>query len=174
MFRRHWRFIVPLLVQGLLLAAVPAQKFYTRAVGKTVLLKVAPVDPYDLMSGYYMVLSYEISQPPQLRENPKNWPLRQQVYVTLVQAPEGHWDAVGLFDRRPKTLPEGQVFIKGRVEGARIFYGIESYFVPEAMRQIVADDLQKNLAEARAEVKIDPDGNPALMRLRIGDRVYEY
>ncbi len=57
-------FILALTVQAAILAAVPAKQIYTRLTGKTIFIKTAPVDPYSLLSGYYVVLNYEIARPP--------------------------------------------------------------------------------------------------------------
>ena len=65
-----WRFWIPLLLQIGLIAAVPAQAVYTFVTGKTVILQTVPVDPYDLLRGYYQVLSYDISQSNNLEKLP--------------------------------------------------------------------------------------------------------
>ena len=65
-----WRFAVPLLLQTALILAVPAQSAYTYFTGKTVILETRPVDPYDIMRGYYQTLSYKISD----KETLKNLP----------------------------------------------------------------------------------------------------
>ena len=44
-------FIVAVVIQILILVAVPARKVFTKATGKTVVLKVQPVDPYSILSG---------------------------------------------------------------------------------------------------------------------------
>lgn len=58
---RGWRLWVPLLLQTALIGSVPAQAIYTHLTGTTVILQTAPVDPYDLLRGYYQTLSYDIS-----------------------------------------------------------------------------------------------------------------
>ena len=65
-----WRLWVPLLLQIGLIAAVPATAVYTFMTGKTVVLQTAPVDPYDLLRGYYQVLSYDISDRTNLEKLP--------------------------------------------------------------------------------------------------------
>jgi uncharacterized membrane-anchored protein len=44
--KRRWQFWLPLAVQTLIIAAVPAQAIYTSTTGRTVYLKTVPVDPY--------------------------------------------------------------------------------------------------------------------------------
>jgi len=169
--RLNW-FIIAVAVQALVLAAVPARQIYTRQTGTTVILKTAPRDPYDILSGYYVTLTYEIARPKSSdwRRLPKSKP----VWVVLKESDDGIWNADSAHDSRPESMPDGCVVIKGRKKGSRIVYGIESYFIPENARDTVERDLRQNRGQARVEVKIDSFGHAALIRLLIEDRVYEY
>ena len=60
--RKHWSLVVVLAIQLAILAAIPAKKIMARASGATVVLKTAPVDPYDILSGYYVILAYEVQR----------------------------------------------------------------------------------------------------------------
>jgi uncharacterized membrane-anchored protein len=163
-------FIVAVAAQLFVLAAVPAQKIHIRATGKTILLKTAPVDPYSIMSGYYVTLSYEISNPKGIT----GWPEGKPVWVILKEDPNrGIWNFVSVHDKRP-SVPSDCVVIKGKTNGWRIEYGIEAYFIPEEARSKVEQDLRKNSREAKAEVKVDSAGNAAITKLIIQDRVYAY
>ncbi|HYE74982.1 MAG TPA: GDYXXLXY domain-containing protein, partial [Blastocatellia bacterium] len=55
-------FMLAVAVQVLILISMPLSKAYTRATGRSVILKVAPVDPYTILSGYYVTLNYDISR----------------------------------------------------------------------------------------------------------------
>ena len=165
-------FAVAVVAQLLILAAVPAQKIHIRATGKTIILKTAPVDPYSIMSGYYVTLGYEISNPRGLtgwEEGSKGKP----VWVILKEDPNGIWNAVSVHDKKP-AVEKDCVIIKGRISHWRIEYGIESYFIPEDARDKVTDDLRKHSREAKVEVKVDSAGNAAITKLVIQDRIYEY
>jgi uncharacterized membrane-anchored protein len=165
-------FVVAVAAQLFILAAVPAQKIHVRTTGKTILLKTAPVDPYSVMSGYYVRLGYEISNP-KVSDEWKKWPEGKAVWVILKADPNGLWDAVSVHDKRP-AVPEDCVVIKGKTDRWRIKYGIEAYFIPEEARDKVTQDLRRNFKEAKAEVKVDSSGNAAITKLIIQDRVYEY
>jgi uncharacterized membrane-anchored protein len=54
-----------------------------------------------------------------------------------------------------------------------IRYGIEEFYIPEAQRYSIAEDLSRNVDKARVEVKVDGGGHAALQRLIIEDRIYE-
>jgi uncharacterized membrane-anchored protein len=163
------------VVQLAILAAVPAQKIHTRITGTTVILKTEPVDPYSVMSGYYVTLSYNISRLPDNMSGSLDY--HRPCYVVLEPDPEdkfGAWKAVSTHKEYPATVQPGQVVIKGRYDGWRIKYGIEDYYIPEGMRQEIEEALRKNNREARVEVKVASTGEAALVRLLIGDRTYEY
>jgi uncharacterized membrane-anchored protein len=164
------------LVQVLILAAVPGQKMYTLLTGRTVVLRTAPVDPYDILSGYYVTLSYEISR---FANVPGSAAFDGQedgtpLYVVLCQGEDGFWQAESVHPARPDVAAD-RIVIKGRKESWRtIEYGIETYYIPEAARGTIEDDLRRRARDARIEVKVDRFGRAALVRLLIGDRVYDY
>jgi uncharacterized membrane-anchored protein len=83
--RNFW---LALGVQLLLLSSVPAKAIYTLNSGTTVFLQTAPVDPVDLLRGYYQTLGYEISSLNTLAKLPggelkRSLPNGQEVFVTL-------------------------------------------------------------------------------------------
>jgi uncharacterized membrane-anchored protein len=172
MNKRTLWFVIAVAAQLLILAAVPAQKIHTLTTGKTILLKTAPVDPYSIMSGYHVILGYEISNP-KVSTDWEKWSEGKPVWVMLKADPNGIWNAVSVHDRQP-PVPSDCVVIKGKRGHWRIEYGIEAYFIPEESRDKVTQDLRRNSKEAKAEVKVDSSGNAAITKLIIQDRVYEY
>lgn len=174
MNRKLIYFVLAVLVQVIILAAIPAKQVSAKLTGKLITIKTAPVDPYDFLSGYHVVLSYEISSPPGLeelkREHRKNFP----VYVVLKEGDDNIWYAKSIHKTWPKDIPEGCVIIKGKCTYSRIRYGIESYFIPEKHRREIEEDLRKNARQAKAQVKVDKFGNAALIRLLVDSKIYEY
>jgi uncharacterized membrane-anchored protein len=61
----------------------------------------------------------------------------------------------------------------GRYTGWQIEYGIENFYIPETQRGVIEEALRKHPDKARVEVKVDRNGNAALVKLMIEDRVYE-
>ena len=162
-----------LALQMLILLLVPAQKMRTRATGRDVVLKVAPVDPYSLLSGYYVTLGYEVGNRSAFPNHAQADDYGKAVYAILERGNDGVWRPQALSKTLPKNLPEYQIALRGRNEYERIRYGIEEFYIPESQRQTIADDLQKHPDAARVEIKVDSSGNAALMRLRIEERVYQ-
>src|SRR5688500_14580456 len=58
--KRHVAFIAALALQLLILAAIPAQKVLARLRGAPITLKTRPIDPYNILSGYYVTLAYDV------------------------------------------------------------------------------------------------------------------
>jgi len=152
---------------------VPAQKIYTRATGRSVTLKIRPVDPYNVLSGYYVTLNYEIANPDSFA-NSNDAYQGKPVYAILERRADGEWRPVSLSKSYPANLPENRIAIRGSYSYSRIEYGIEEFFIPEDKRAEIEQGLLINRDQARVEIKVDSQGNAALVRLLIGDRVYDY
>jgi uncharacterized membrane-anchored protein len=169
-------FIVAVVIQILILVAVPARKVFTMATGKTVVLKVEPVDPYSILSGYYATLGFDISR---VDAFPNAKGMSQGVsdgawfYAIVEKSDDGTWKPVSLEHELPANLPDNRAALLGRINHGAIRYGIEEFYIPEAQRHTIAEDLSRNVDKARVEVKVDRSGHAALQRLRIEDRIYE-
>ncbi|MBM4102605.1 MAG: GDYXXLXY domain-containing protein [Planctomycetes bacterium] len=165
-------FLAAVIVQLAILALVPAKQIYARATGRLITLKVVPVDPYNILSGHYMTLGYKIAQMP---SDPRQLDGRQiPVYVVLKEDPNKLWVVDSVNKQKPSSIPPDKLLIRGRTSYRGIEYGIEAFFVPEDKREKIAADFRANQNNARAEIKVDRFGNPALIKLLLGDNTYEY
>lgn len=185
-----WRFWAAMLVQSALIVAVPFQSAITYATGQTVTIQTAPVDPYDFIRGYSQTLSFDISRAESLRALPGGRDVFGRsdytdllIYVVL-QAPEADqaegdmpavWEPVAVRLDRPESLLQNQVALKGRYDGGRVQYGLETYYMPEAQR----DDINQQIREVQGsgmqafvvDVKVDDKGNSVPVSLWVdGDR----
>jgi uncharacterized membrane-anchored protein len=172
MLKKTCLFLLAVLFQVLIVAAVPGKQIYARMTGRLITIKTAPVDPYNILSGYYVRLSYQISRPPQeismqdMSEIP--------VYVVLKEDPNKVWIIDSVNTQPPAGVPLDKILIRGMATCTRIEYGIESYYIPEDKRQTIEHDLRNNRDKTYAQIKVDKFGNAALVNLRIGDTIYEY
>lgn len=169
-------FIAAVIIQVLILVAVPARKVFTIATGKSVVLKVRPVDPYNILSGYYATLGFDISRVeafPNASGISHSFSEGDWCYAVVEKGDDGTWKPVSLEHELPDNLPENRVALLGRLNHGVIRYGIEEFYIPEAQRHSIADDLSRNVDKARVEVKVDASGHTALQRLIIEDRIYE-
>ncbi len=190
------RLAIPLLLQSLLICSIPFQSIYALATGTTVVLKTMPVDPYDLLRGYYQVLSYDISSFDTLRNLP-GWAelnrnlgqdtidRNQQVYITLAkvltanpQTPEA-WKPIAIGDKFPIDLSADKIAIKGTSNGSSIIYGLETYYMPEDRK----DNVNEDISQARSsggkrnllvEIKVDNRGLATPVSLWVGSKQYRF
>jgi uncharacterized membrane-anchored protein len=128
------------------------------ASGQRIVLGVQPVDPEDPFRGQYVDLSYRISTfvPPRADDG-------QTVYVVLDEE-DGVWHGLRMSRDRP---PEGETFIRGRVRGGIVRFGIESFYVEEGD----AVEYERAIVQQRlyAQVVLDDDGDARLDDLVIRD-----
>ncbi|WP_414566556.1 MULTISPECIES: GDYXXLXY domain-containing protein [unclassified Anabaena] len=196
-----WRFVIPLLIQAGFILAVPAQAVYTLMTGRTAVLQTVPVDPYDLLRGYSVILNYEISLTSNLKQLPgwtelvKQHPSSHQqfdlesgtnLYVILEEqkstgeVPQA-WKPVRVSGELPTSLNDNQIALKGISGYNSISYGLETYYIPEDQR----NDINNDISTARplkpgqpqpivVEVKINPQGNAVPLSMWVRDRRYNF
>jgi uncharacterized membrane-anchored protein len=199
-----WRFWLPLALQVILVLALPAQAIYTHLTGQTIVLQVAPVDPYDILRGYSVTLNYDISRPSLLETLP-GWDEvadtsadsdagqdRGTPYYVILEAPAqtggeppAPWTAVAVSQDRPTDLPANQVALEATGTRGMVTYGLERYYVPEDQISQINDQifqLQRNnpgtdpdnLPPIVLEAKVDDGGNAVPLALWLGDRRYRF
>ncbi|HEY9813358.1 MAG TPA: GDYXXLXY domain-containing protein [Candidatus Sericytochromatia bacterium] len=197
-----WRLVVPLLCQTAIILGMPAQSFHTQVTGKTIILQTIPVDPYDPLRGYSQTLSYDISRLENLRSLP-GWqelippttpkstngepefiPPGSIAYIileapTVTSNPPKAWKPVRVSASLPKSLAVNQIALKGKSTGYSIEYGLETYYMPEAQR----DQINQNISQAQAgrqkqafvvEAKVDGQGHSVPISLWVRDRNYRF
>lgn len=166
-------FVAALALQLAIIGAIPARKVMTIARGREITLKVQPIDPYSIMSGYYVVLSYRISRDSSFPTPPELLP-GSPCYAVVEKDEEGFWNPVELSKELPTYLPRNRAVLSGTFEqGGTIRYGIENFYIPETRRSEIADDLRRNPDKAVVDVSVDESGGAVLRRLRIENRIYE-
>jgi len=111
-------------VQLLFFAGWTVREQVRAASGPSILVKVVPVDPRDLLRGQYLRLAYEFSRP---------------------------WDSTGARLQLPGDAPvwvvldSDEVALRGRARGGRYVFGVEQYFVPEGTPTPAVSDLTVRL-----------------------------
>ena len=191
------RLAIPLFLQILLIGSISAQSIYALATGTTVVLKTMPVDPYDLLRGYYQTLSYDISSFNTLK-NLSGWqdlkreksseyiPKHQQVYITLIKVSAANnantrqaWQPIAIGTQIPTNLSSDKIAIRGVSNGSNIIYGLETYYMPEERKDGVNEDIdsarssggKRNLL---VEIKVDNRGLATPVSLWVGTKQYRF
>jgi len=149
-------------------------------------LQTAPVDPYDLLRGYSVTLSYDVARVETLQRlpgwkqvSPDSTSVAGAPFYVILEAPIASnqpWQPVRL--SRVPTVAANQVALRGRFTGGWITYGLETYYIPEAQREQInrdinqAQDPQKR--PARVEVKVDAQGRAVPMSIWVDNRNYHF
>lgn len=107
-------FGLALLVQVILLAAIPWGRVGDASTGQTIWLEVRASDRQDVMQGPYLDLDYEISDPKQFAEVAK-LNIGRKVYAVVHQTDSGVWRGLRVENDLPTLLPENHVAILGAV-----------------------------------------------------------
>jgi uncharacterized membrane-anchored protein len=184
----HRNFWLAMGAQFALLATIAAPAIYTLNTGTTVFLQTAPVDPYDLLRGYYQILNYDIADRAKLAKLPGGDILSDkkaktgEFFVTLaLPSTPGQQVAkpIAVSATKPTNLPTGQIAIQG-IHNTRsswrneLSYGIEKFYMPEAQKDTVNSDIGRNPRKLLVEVKIDSNGHPVPVSLWVGNKSYRF
>lgn len=143
-----------ILLQLAYIGSVTVYKETLLQSGTTVKLELMPVDPRSLLQGDYVQLGYTISNPPSpAQEKLIAMPYRARVSVVLAPGADGVYTFQRLY-QPGETLETGELVLNGRMSGGgRIYYGIESYFVPEG----TGLDVQTNARYAHIRISAAGD-----------------
>jgi uncharacterized membrane-anchored protein len=179
--RNFW---LALGVQLLLLASVPAQALYILNTGTTVFLQTAPVDPVDLLRGYYQTLGYEISNRDTLAKLPGGDAIGklssgQEFFVTLALPPANRRAAakpIAVSIQKPVTLPPSAIILRGVLNRWQAKYDLEEFYMPEQQQFQVNQDINRARVSRSLlmETKIGKDGHAVPVAIWVGDRSYRF
>ena len=185
------RLVIPLLIQAGLLLAIPAQSIQTYLTGKTVILQTVPVDPYNILTGYYQILSYDISTQSTLEKLPDSKDILKDgnsLYVILQEEkstgkgiPKA-WKPLRLTEEIPSALPDNQVALKGKYRYGRVTYGLEKYNIPEDQRNQINNNISQASRSATerdkqpivVEVKVDSQGKSVPISMWVKEQNYRF
>lgn len=167
--KKHLFFLIALGVQTLILVAMPLGRMYALSTGQEVKLRLAPVDPFDMWSGYFVTLRYDVSRPDSLA----GWKSLKEgdtVYITLQKGEDGAFKAQSV----SKNKPSAPLFLKGEMKDAELKFGIEAYFIPEAKRDAIQQNIDANRGKGFGVISLDANGNAALKHLVVNKQVYDF
>lgn len=178
---KHVKFILAIFLQVMIIVTIIIFKLSILTSGTDVMLKIAPVDPRDLLRGDYVTFRYDISNLGSYiskRDVVRNG---DTIYVTLQH--DGKYYLATSFQKDKPT--DGEIFIKGTVasggldaqasslqrqdfrnSNVGVVYGIEEYFIPEGKGQ----GFSFFNKESAARVAIDQNGNAVLKQIYVQDK----
>ena len=133
-------------VYGLVIVSFILYSEWPSLTGEKVILATAPVDPFDPLRGQYMIINYEISRVP------SDFKDGDSVYISLEEDETGIHRSVSASSEKPDGL-----FIKGKIEGRRVMFGIEQFFF-ERIAQLPTTNIT-------VEVSITSSGRAGLSQM---------
>ncbi|MBD2775339.1 GDYXXLXY domain-containing protein [Iningainema tapete] len=197
-----WRFVLPLLMQTVLILTVPAQAVYTHLTGKTVILQTIPVDPYSILTGYSQSLTYNISRQEDLKKlpgweelvkkypgsNKQHYPLAQGTNLYVILQAESNtasipkaWKPVRVSEKLPTSLAANQIALQGSYRYGTVVYGLETYYIPEDQKEQINKEIsqiqQSTTGEQQpivVEVKVDARGKAVPISMWVRERNYRF
>ncbi len=132
------------LVQTIILVGMVVMRSAPYISGTEVLLRTEPVDPRDLMRGYYVQLGYDISRLSVTDDIADNVSIGSNVFVELVDGADGFWTAGAVYLERA-DVPDEVLAIRGEVQYvdfdlARVATATEPAEGPEPKPETAPDD----------------------------------
>lgn len=176
--QRHapWKFWTALVLQLVIILAVPSTKYAAYATGTTVLLRTHPVDPMDILRGRFVRLGYDLDTADALKKVP-GWIEAMNVsptpiYVTLAPEKGGKaWKPVHADVTLPAGVAPGHVVIQGQPTGSNaVNIDLGEFVVPEDQGDAIEKELKAANGKAIAEVRVDRWGHAVLVGLHIGSK----
>jgi len=168
------KLILVAAVQLAILLSIIGFKQYTVWTSETVLLKVQPVDPRDLIRGDFIAVQYDISRI-DTDDVAGDRYADGKVYVELERGDDGYWNAVAIHDDREHSF-DGTVLIEGHTQRRSssgillIEYGIEEIFIPEGSGADLPFGPDHTVA---VEVKVDRFGNAVPRRFFVNGEPFD-
>ena len=163
-------FFKAMLFPLVIILALVGYNYYTLYFGEEILLKTAPVDPWNLFRGDYVQLRYDISTI-DLTRTPydSNFTYGENAYAVLSKG-EKFWTVTKVGHDKP-SLSDREVCMKGKVTGSydnslEVTWGIESYFVPEGKGR----DIEREIRSVSVKASVDPTCRAIIKELYINDK----
>lgn len=197
------RFWVTLMMQAIVILAIPAQAIYTQTTGKSIVLQTALVDPYNPLQGYHVTLSYAIANAATLKTLPGWETVERQIqqhetkadrgflsqesteFYVILQAPSDAaespqpWQPIAVSAQLPDRLKSNEVALRGIYRQGDIRYGLETYYIPEDQQTQLSQQIQALQERSRqaavlVEVKVGTAGQAVPIGFWLGGQRYQF
>ncbi|WP_394692177.1 GDYXXLXY domain-containing protein [Hyphobacterium sp.] len=170
---RMARLLLAAFAMTLFLVAMIADHQFRRHIGTEVLLDLEPVDPRDLLAGYYVVITTPLHNlDPSGLEGDNQFDPGDDIFVALEPVADQSWRAVSIHRERPQD----GLYVYGKVRYARdttlrARFNLERYYADEATAQALEDRRRANRSSMRLIIAVGDDGSALIRGLEIdGER----
>ncbi|MGI8314471.1 GDYXXLXY domain-containing protein [Halobacillus mangrovi] len=165
---KRWIFYLIVFLQILFLSLMSISFYVMDAMGETIKLKTAPVDPRDPFYGDYVALSYEVEQIPE-----EQWAVEKElergdrVFLLLESNNEGVYELVEA-SKIWKEAEENQTVLRARYlwhdemnKTYQVDIGLNRYYVEEN----TGEYYEERIGESVVEIVIAPWGHKKIASL---------
>lgn len=146
---------------------------WRRSAGTEIILDLEPIDPRDILAGYYVIIRTPLHQlDPGALGGSDTFEAGDDIFVVIDGSEADGWRPLSIHPQRPGA---GQ-YIYGKVErawaeGIRIRYNLERYYADEETAQALERRQLDNRDSMRLIVSLGDDGRALIRGLEIdGER----
>ena len=146
---------------------------FRRTSGTEVILDLEPVDPRDLLAGYYVIISTPVHRIQfESVGGDTTFAVHDDVFVVVEENTNGSWTPTSIHRERPAD----GVFLHGKVQSAgddsmSADFNIERYYADETTAQALENRRREDRESLRLIVAVGADGRALIRGLEIdGER----
>lgn len=167
-------FLQAMVLPLIIILVLIGYNYYTLYLGEEILLKTAPVDPWNFFRGDYVQLRYDISTIDLARTpHDGNFTYGENAYAVLSKK-EKFWDVTYVGHDKP-ALKTKEVCMKGKITNSYanslwVTWGIESYFVPEGKGR----NIELEIRNVSVKASVDPTCRAIIKELYINDEPVKF
>lgn len=168
------RLILVAAAMSAFLIAMIADHNIRRTTGNEVILNLEPVDPRDILAGYFVILSTPIHQIDLVEiAGDDEFSADGDIYVVVEPGENGSWQPVAVYS----APPSDGLYIHGKVQSASAehvsaHYNLERYYADEETARALEERRRTDRASMRLIVSVSGDGRAIIRGLEIeGERV---
>jgi uncharacterized membrane-anchored protein len=166
--RRFVTFLTVVALQVIVVAAATAREEYYRRSGEQIVVRTVPVDPFDLLRGQYVILSYAFENPPDYFR--WSYVKGDTVYVVLRRQGKS-WRRDGYEDSVPSrsSRDPDTVYLKGRATSG---FGQLRVAFPNLSRYYVREGTRAPRTPPDVVLSVRGDGTARIVRLAIHGKTW--
>jgi len=167
---RMLRLILIVSAMSAFLVAMVVDHNTRRLTGEEVILDLEPIDPRDILAGYFVIISTPLHRlDSQELGGDDDFYRSDDIYVVVEPSPDGSWRAVSIHTQRP----DSGIFFHGKVQSPgpnqiRAHFNIERFYADEATARALEDRRREDAASMRLIVSVSRNGRAIIRGLEIG------
>jgi len=170
---RTMRLISIAAVMTLFLIGMVVDHAVRRTSGTEVILDLQPVDPRDLLAGYYIVVSTPLHRlSVEELAGDDTFDVSDDIYVIVEEVENGSWQPISIH----RSRPDGGLYIHGKVQRAtetdiRAEYNLERFYADQDTALALDQRRREDGSSMRLILSVGADGRALIHGIEIdGER----